>query len=124
MPGSGGIGVKRRVFSPGSAGEESEQGTYTKTHTDGRTQTCTQTHAHTGDTRIHVQLRDGRAHRVSLAAGGSTPLARADPHRAGCAAVAYLTRVGEKGRPVTADGGGPGGTPPEVPASLLPAGED
>ena len=54
MPGSGGIGVKRRVFSPGSAGEESEQGTYTKTHTDGRTQTCTQTHARTGDTRIHV----------------------------------------------------------------------
>lgn len=42
---------------------------------------------------------------VTLTVPGAAPLARADPQRTGRSAVAYLTEVGEKGYPVTADGG-------------------
>lgn len=69
-------------------------------------------------------LRKGRAQWLPLQPQEQRHWPARTPQRAWRFAVAYLTEVGEKGYQVTADGGGPGGTSPEVPASQPPAGED
>lgn len=104
----------------GGAGKEPELGTDTETHTDGSTHARTQTHA------LGTQEHTCTQERTRPVGYPCSPWNRG-PHgppadRVLCCRV--LDGVGEKGCPVTADGGGPGGTPPEVPASWPPTGED